>query len=258
MPFTFAPLNESSDRPAYKQIADLLREAVISGEIAAGSLLPSEKELMDGFKVARGTARQAFAILKAEGLIDTSRGRGATVRERPPIRRVAHERFGQDRKSGAFVADVEDMGRTPHVEMIELGKTTPPESIAKALKLRKSDAALIRRRRYLADDIPMQIASTYVPWRIAKGTQMIEENTGPGGLYGRLADAGHKVKRYVEEVHARPAVSDENDSLQLPQGMPVLVVHRVGMDENDEPVEFSEIVMAADRYVLMYETALDG
>jgi GntR family transcriptional regulator len=258
MTFDFEPLSESSDRPAYKQIADQLRKGIESGQLGPGFILPSERELMDGYGVARGTARQAIATLRTEGLIVTERGRGAIVRERPPVRRLAHERFSSNRKTGqsAYLADIEDLGRTPRVEIINIGKVDASEDISKLLSLRKSDALLERSRKYFADDTPMQIARTYIPWRIAKGTQMVEQDTGAGGLYARLEDAGHKVARYVEEVTSRPALADEAASLRLPAGIPVLVIHRVAYDQEEQAVEYSEIVMASDRYVLSYETKL--
>ena len=42
-----------------------------------------------------GTVRQAIATLRAEGLIDIEHGRGAFARRRPPVRRLAYDRFAR-------------------------------------------------------------------------------------------------------------------------------------------------------------------
>ena len=62
---------------------------------------------------------------------------------------------------------------------------------------------LVRRRRYLADGEPMELATSYVPWELAEGTPITEPNTGPGGIYARLEERGHRLKRFSEEVTAR-------------------------------------------------------
>ena len=62
---------------------------------------------------------------------------------------------------------------------------TPPSEIAERLGLKAGDKALIRRRQMYAGGQPMQLATSYVPWSFAEGTQM---DSGPGGIYSRLAD----------------------------------------------------------------------
>nr|BFE65908.1 hypothetical protein GCM10020063_104340 [Dactylosporangium thailandense] len=51
-------------QPQYQRIAAELRALIVSGELAAGALLPSESALVEQYGVARGTARQALAALQ--------------------------------------------------------------------------------------------------------------------------------------------------------------------------------------------------
>jgi GntR family transcriptional regulator len=62
---------------------------------------------------------------------------------------------------------------------VELGAVAAPAEVAERLRLDPGDQALIRRRRTFADDEPMQLATSYVPWSLAEGTQMTTEHTGP-------------------------------------------------------------------------------
>src|SRR4051812_49633242 len=112
-------IDPTSDRPVFKQIADRLRAAIVSGELTPGARLPSEQELMDAHGVARGTIRQAVNLLRGEGLVRTEHGRGTFVRDRPPVRRLAHDRFARrHRKRGraAYLAELEGEGRRPEGE----------------------------------------------------------------------------------------------------------------------------------------------
>ncbi len=249
-------LDPMSDRPAYRQLADRLRAAIESGEIGPGEQLPSERQIMDESGTARGTVRQALAQLKGEGLVEIEHGRGAFARRRPAVRRIASDRFARrHRQAGqaAYLAEMAAEGRTPKVEVLEAGPADASSDIAQRLRLGKDRKVLVRRRRYLADDQPMELATSYVPWKLAKGTAMVNPATGPGGIYARLEEGGHILRRFTEEVAARMPSPEEARALRLPSGVPVITVLRTAYDTEGAAVEVCDTVMASDRYVLSYE-----
>jgi GntR family transcriptional regulator len=249
-------IDPTSDRPVFKQIADHLRAAIQSGELEPGARMPSEQVLIDAHGVARGTIRQAMNLLRSEGLVRTEHGRGSFVRDRPPVRRLAHDRFARrhrERGRAAYLAELEAEGRVAEVEVLEVGRVKAPDDVAVWLQLAMAADVLVRRRRYLADGEPMELATSYVSWELAEGTQMTQRETGPGGIYARLEERGHRLKRFSEEVSARMPTVDEIRALRLQPGVPVIRVVRVAYDIGELPVEACDTVMAADRYVLSYE-----
>lgn len=56
------------------QIADAIRDAIVSGALIVDERLPSEAELADHFEVSRPTVREALKRLAAQSLIRTQRG----------------------------------------------------------------------------------------------------------------------------------------------------------------------------------------
>jgi GntR family transcriptional regulator len=70
---------EWSGQPAYKQVADELRERIHDGRLAVGAQLPSITSLMDEFKVSITVVRMALSELRGAGLIATHQGKGAFV-----------------------------------------------------------------------------------------------------------------------------------------------------------------------------------
>ncbi len=56
------------------QIAQAIRNAIVSGELIVDERLPSESELADQFQVSRPTVREALKRLAAQSLIRTQRG----------------------------------------------------------------------------------------------------------------------------------------------------------------------------------------
>src|SRR5512132_2597013 len=169
-------IDPTSDRPLYRQIADHLRADIREGRYPEGTPLPSESQLAEMYDVTRMTARQAVDVLKNEGLIRSEHGRGGFVRQR------------RETGKGAYDVEMKELGFTPGVELVELGPVTAPDEIVKRLQLEPGEQALIRRRRMYANGEPMQLATSYLPWSLAEGTPMAQRDTGPGGIYSRLAD----------------------------------------------------------------------
>ena len=73
-------IDTNSYEPAYIQLAGIIRAWIGSGELPPGAAVPSEASLTQRFGVARETARRAVALLRAEGLIVTTRAIGSFVR----------------------------------------------------------------------------------------------------------------------------------------------------------------------------------
>jgi DNA-binding FadR family transcriptional regulator len=61
-------------RKAYEQVADQLRDLIMSGEVPPGHRLPNEAELRTQFGVSRATVREALRVLSTQSLIRTTRG----------------------------------------------------------------------------------------------------------------------------------------------------------------------------------------
>src|ERR1700761_6400091 len=73
--FMAAPEQEVTRSPAlYRKVAEDIKAAIAAGGYAAGTWLPSEHELAPRYSVSRGPIRQAFAALRADGIIASRRG----------------------------------------------------------------------------------------------------------------------------------------------------------------------------------------
>jgi len=56
-----------------------LKDKILAGDLAPGSKLPSESELVAEYAVSRTVVREAVTRLRAEGLVETQQGRGSFV-----------------------------------------------------------------------------------------------------------------------------------------------------------------------------------
>lgn len=242
----------TSDRPVYKQMADHLRTAIIQGRLESGARLPSESDLVDQYSVSRVTARRALQTLVGEGLVSSERGRGWFVRSHPPVRRLSGDRFARRHEGkAAFTVDMEANARPFSVDVLFVGPVIAPDEVARALKQSRGAQVITRRRRYLVEGRPVELATSYIPLDVADGTTIGEADTGPGGIYARMEDKGFVFERYDEEVSARLPTEEETRLLGLPSGAPILHVTRHAV-ANGRVVEVCETVMDAAAFVLAY------
>jgi DNA-binding FadR family transcriptional regulator len=77
---TFAKVAERA--PLSVLVSRQLREAIVSGKLASGTEMPSEKDLGRDLGVSRATVREALRILQAQGLLT---GGGTVSTQRPRV-----------------------------------------------------------------------------------------------------------------------------------------------------------------------------
>ncbi|WP_053612034.1 GntR family transcriptional regulator [Streptomyces sp. XY533] len=248
---------EGGAPPKYRQIADDLRGRITDGEFSETGKLPPERELIKqyyGVSKAQGTVRQALGVLRDEGLIESRVGSGVYVRAWRPIVRHGLERLMADQwGSGKSIWDVDVEGRLLEPDDVQIQNLPAPEDVARALDLEPGDPIYSRNRRYLVDRVPVLRSTSYVPEDLARGTRITEIDTGPGGVYARLADAGHKPVRFREDLRCRmPSVVEAGD-LDLSAATPVVELVRHAYDSTGRVVEVNRMVLDASRYVFRYE-----
>lgn len=258
--------------PQYQKIAVHLGEMIKRGEYQAGDRLPSESEVMAQFAVSRGTARQALAVLQAQGLAQAAVGRGVFVREQRPSRRIASDRYQHEVRQ-ILSGDV-----SPHEPATSFAKDhrigldeyrldknfqeiQSNNELAKLFGVESGEPVLERRFVFYAKDTPQQMSSSYVLLKLVGGTPVADpaNEPWPGGNIAQLATLGIIVSRVEESVAARMPVQEEATILHIPTGVPVLTIARrmLAGPDRDEVVEVANIVIPADRIVLDYTINLD-
>ena len=124
-------------------IADDLIEKIYAGELAEGSILPTERELCELYSVSRTAVREALLQLKMRGYLDDTLGR------RPRIRKLSLQSILLT--AGMSLRDIMgDKESTAHLEQtrlfIEVGATR--EAVKRA-----NNVHLIRLKQALEDNL---------------------------------------------------------------------------------------------------------
>lgn len=252
----------SSQEPASRRLARLLRDAIANGKLKAGDRLPSERAMAEEHQVARNTAREAVRLLAEEGLVTAEHGRGVFVRSKPKLLRFGQTRYSASLRErtglSPYRAEVEAQGRTPSVNCVSITQVPAPTYVAERLDLPDGAPVVRRENQYFADDEPTQIGVTYIPAAIAEETPLADSaNLGIGSLYARFADQGHTIAATREEIAAAMPTPEEVALLQIPDGVPVLHVTHTGIDQNDMPFEVTVFTLRADLNGLDYTMPIE-
>lgn len=244
----------SEPRTTWRDIAGALRDAIARGDYAPGARLPSRSALMRQYGVAPQTVVNAINALRSEGLIVGLTGSGWYVRERGPVMRMARTRLSRAERAagrGTFTSDAHEGGWAVRVE-VDIRVESASDEVADALGLEPRAEVLVRDRVMFADDRPVQLAASYLPRALTTGTAVELENTGPGGVYARLEEAGHVLTGFAEVVRIGLASEHEAERLDVPVGAPVYRIHRTARTATGA-VEVNLITAPGERYELYYE-----
>jgi GntR family transcriptional regulator len=131
------------------------------------------------------------------------------------------------------------------------------QRVADYLRIDPGAEVTVRDRVMRANGLVVQLAVSQLPRAFTRDTAIEQVDTGPGGAYARLEDAGHPIGSFVEHVGARMPTPDEATALQLTGGTPVVTITRVAYQDDGTPLEVNDMVLPADRYEVSYEWAAD-
>jgi GntR family transcriptional regulator len=240
----------------YREIAAVLRDEIASGLYPRASQFPTGPDIAERWKVSTATANLAMGELRREGLIRTKRGRGTIVNPVPVITRDASGRQHREAREaagarGAFDAELRAAGLEPRTDS-EPGRAVPPGDVAALLGIPEAQQAVFRRRLMYAGDYPVQLATSWLPLDIAGGTQIEEADTGPGGIYSRLADLGHAPADYTEALVERVPSGAEAEDLELDPDHRVYDITRTAVDSQGRVVEVNKITLPAHQWKLVF------
>lgn len=83
--FPFIRVDDDAPLPKFRQIQDLLRQAILQGNLRAGTRLPASRVFAEELAVSRPTIIRVLENLKSEGYLETRQGSGTFVaRDLPP------------------------------------------------------------------------------------------------------------------------------------------------------------------------------
>lgn len=115
--------------PIYMQIMNSIRDAIASGELAAGDKVPSVREFASEFEVNPNTMQRALMELEREGILVSERAIGRFVTD-DRSRIDAMRREAGSRAADAFIRQMADLGFSEK-EMLDFFRERYGETLRK-------------------------------------------------------------------------------------------------------------------------------
>ena len=218
-------------RIGYEHVAADLRAAVDAGVHPPGSRLPSESELARTYGVARGTVRQAFATLAAEGLISTRKGARRMV--------LAPQRLQGFNELRSFSEWADALGETPGGRVVALVRREATPAEAEQLD---TDRVYHLTRVRLLSGRPVMIERTAYPERV--GALVAGMDIDHESITQRLQELGVLFANAAHTLSAVIASAEDARLLDIRPRAPLLRELRLSTDPDGAALEWSE-----DRYL---------
>lgn len=227
-----------------RTLVDTLRYKVIA-KMSPNDKIPSERKLVDTYKVSRTTVRNALDELELMGIVYRQHGSGTFVAYRPQNITNLADTF-------SFTSTMKKKGVESRTKVLFLKERPAGEYPAKMLHVQEGQPIYeLKRVRYVDDD-PMMVERIYLNKKVFKklSIKQVEKTS----LY----------EMFDEEFHVHPYKADEsctasligaeyNKLLNVPTGTPCLKIERLTTDFDGKILGFSLNVARADKFVYHIE-----
>ncbi len=220
-------LNKDTPIPLYYQIKEILLGYIKNSKM--GAVIPTETELCELYSVSRPTVRQAMRELEVGGLIYRQKAKGSFVGE-PKV----------DQEISTYFEDFEERmcrhGRTVHKKVIEFSTIPADELVTEKLRLLKGDQVIKLRAIRYADDIPMVLTLTYLPYKFFSRLTLEEIESKP---LHQLVTQDYQIKQCRKSFEVKLASEYEVQLFNLRRTECVQYVETINMTADHTPLEYT-------------------
>ena len=248
-------------QPEYLRIAADLRRRITSGEWRPGDQLPTLPELCEEYRVSETTIRNALGLLRNEGAVESRARAGTRVRSRPPVHRMAADRYRT--KPGApatpYTRD-QGIGWSEYRLDKRFEKVQADAELAALFECEVGERLLARHFVFHDNDQPTQMSTSYVRWSDVAGTPVADpiNEPWPGGTRAQLLSLGITVTRITESFSAAMPTDHEAATLKIGAGVPVIRYTRRHIADTGRIVEVAHpIVRRGDTTIVDFAIDLD-
>ena len=232
--------------PKYLQIQQWLRTMIDRGEIRRGDKLPTEAELSHMFAVNRMTVRKAMDFLVVDAMVIRRPGKGTfLVSEKPK------DLVYTLKNITSFVDYMQSSGFQPTYQAIEVKVVQTVGQVNKLLKLKNDQRAIYSLRVLHANDEPVLIEKSYLPYLKFKDILDMDFNTT---LYQILTEKFDITLDYATQcLTAVLSGEEETRMFGLSQPCPCMKMETVLYDSGKSPVEALFACYRGDKYKFRFK-----
>lgn len=235
---------EKKDKiPIYSQLVDIL---VSEMELMKpGDKLPSERQLCRLYNISRTTVRQAISELELNGYISKIHGKGTFVTKNDSSKQNLSDYY-------SFTEQMKNIGKNPKTQVLEFSYERSNKFVSDKLKIQEGKKIIRFQRLRGADDIPMMLETTFIPYD--DFTKINRNLLDEMPLYDIFEKKYNRKIKYVEEYFSAGIIGKEESTiLKIDSGVPCLKIKRLSFDIENKIIEYTISFARADQFVYKVE-----
>ncbi len=240
-------IDKNSVIPIYYQLAKLLEEKILRGELKPGEALPTETEIASRFEISRMTVRRAISELISAGMVKAQQGKGTFVSS-PKLNNIFIE-------LNDFDQEIKKIGLNLNTTILGAKIVKADSNLMRIFEIDDPNTRFLYYRTVLsADDERLVYECKYTFY--TKKKPILESNIMDPSLTG-LVKANNDVLPVSSKkiLQVSVATREEAHILGIPINAPVFVAEEIIYDLGKKPVGWSKAIYRGDRYQL---TSYDG
>jgi GntR family transcriptional regulator len=236
--FEFIP---GSNIPLYAQLAAYIKIHIQASVFKPGDKMIAEQDLCGILRVSRTTIRQSMNRLVDEGLLVRYRGKGSFIADQK-LRRNINYMYN-------FTENIRDSGAVPSSIVLQNEVRQASPIINEKLRLpRGTDRVFFLSRLRCADNEPLIIEKTYIPYYLCEGIEAIDFSGV--SLYQTLSGRySLNLFHAVETIEAVIISGDNERKLKCRGRMPGYRIQRISYLESGYIFEYTTSVTRADKCI---------
>ena len=225
--------------PLYKQIENIIKAKIKTGELKSGQKLPGEKELAKEYNVSRVTIRRTMAELTESGYLNRKSGKGSFVTA-PKIHRELID-------VNSFSDRMRSKGYTPGSRVISIKLEESSSDVRDYLELEEGAHVIeIRRIRYTNGE-PTVLENSFLPYE--EFPLVLGADINGGSLYKFLREQYNVIpKSSSKTLELTVANDDEAKTLEVNSGASLFLIKALVLSVDNKPIEFVKTLLKGDRF----------
>ncbi|HLQ73191.1 MAG TPA: GntR family transcriptional regulator [Bacillota bacterium] len=208
----------------YLQIANVLKDEILTGKLEPGVRIGTQKELEERFDVSKITVRKAIEILEGENFVTTIHGKGTFVKKAMVEQTLD--------KLQSLTDIIKKSGFNPQVKVERMEVLPLHDEYVSA----EAIESLYIERLHIVEDKPIALAEAYIPYEWSQ--HFTKDELQKHTIYDLLENKLNiSLDEAVQSIEASPASASLGEKLGVKEGSPILKAKRYTYSTDQKLVE---------------------
>jgi GntR family transcriptional regulator len=227
-----AKLKSRTPIPVYYRLQELVREEIETGKLQPGSMIPTERQLVESYGVSIGTVKKAILNLVNQGYLYRIQGKGTFITG-TTLRRESLRYY-------RLLESFDGIESNLTVKPLQLSKVSSFHPATRLLGIRANQSLFELKRIFLLEGSPIVFSVSYLPQNLfRKLDEYPSDEFEKKPLYATVEEKyGLPTISNRELISAAFPSSEAAEALGIQNDVPVLYLEMLAFTYRKKPYEY--------------------